>query len=196
MVDDETESGPSGDPPQLTTERLLLRPFRTQGDPEIVQQILQCREIAANTRTIQHPYPPGAALEWIRTLAGTWESGQGVVFAICEIDSPDCPIGAIGLHLEPEHESAEMGYWIDEKWWGRGVATEAAARVVQFGFEDLALQKIHAHHLGNNLASGKVLSRAGLRKEGTFRRHIKKWGVFRDTVHYGICACDWNAPGE
>lgn len=177
--------------PTLTTVRLLLRPFRTQGDPEQVQRILQCREIAANTRTIEHPYPDGAALEWIGKITQQWTAGDAAIFAVCRQNSPDVVVGAIGLVIDKANENAEMGYWIDKPTWGQGVASEAANAVVTYGFRDLGLQRIHAHHLASNPASGKVLQKAGLVLEGTFRKSVKKWGVFYDTVHYGLTAEAW-----
>ncbi len=179
--------------PVLNTANLVLRPFNTQGDPEIVQQILQCREIAANTRTIEHPYPEGAALTWIQTHLETWQHGKGAVFAICHRHDVATPVGAIGMQIEPSHEHAELGYWIAESAWGNGICTEAARRMLEFGFDDLGLHRIHAHHLGRNPASGRVLEKIGMRREGVFRHHVKKWGVFEDAVFYAVLADDHEA---
>jgi RimJ/RimL family protein N-acetyltransferase len=176
--------------PELRTGDLLLRAFNTDGDPAVVQRILQCREIAANTRTIDHPYPEGAALKWISTLQETWESGAGSVFAICHADNRQVPIGAIGLLIDASNENAELGYWIDESWWGRGVCSRAARCLIEFGFSALGLNRIHAHHLERNPASGRVMEKAGMQYEGRLRKHVKKWGVFQDTIHYAILAED------
>ncbi len=178
--------------PELTADGLLLRPFRAEGDAEYVQNALQAREIAINTRTIEHPYPDGAALKWISGLQPLWEKGASAVFAICEIDSPEIPVGAIGLHVDPGNASAELGYWIAVPHWGKGIASRAAVRIIQFGFEELGLNRIHAHHIGPNLASGRVLQNAGMTCEGTFRMNSRKWGVFYDTVHYAILSKEWN----
>jgi [ribosomal protein S5]-alanine N-acetyltransferase len=177
--------------PEMTAEGLLLRPFRLEGDPDHVQISLQAREIAVNTRTIEHPYPEGAALKWISGLQPLWETGSAAVFAICEENSPDVPVGAIGLHVDPNNASAELGYWIAVPHWGKGIASRAAARMIQFGFEELGLNRIHAHHIGPNLASGRVMLKVGMKFEGTFRMNTRKWGVFNDTVHYAILEREW-----
>jgi RimJ/RimL family protein N-acetyltransferase len=180
--------------PELFTERLLLRPFNTITDPPVVQQILQCREIAANTRTIPHPYPEGAALVWINTHADLWRLGKAAIFAICLREEPDRPIGAIGMHIDAEHEHAEMGYWIDPECWRGGICTEAARRLLAFGFQELGLHRIHAHHLARNPASGRVLQKIGMQREGLFREHVRKWGVFEDAVFYAMLASDFREP--
>ena len=173
--------------PQLFTERLVLRPFR-DADADVVQELLQCREIAANTRTIEHPYPPGAARVWIATHHDLWNRGAAAVFAICMKADPDQPWGAIGLEINEQDENAELGYWVGKPWWGRGVCTEAAAAMLDFGFSVLGLKKIHAHHLARNPASGKVMEKIGMQQEGYMKSHFKKWGVFEDVVCYGLVA--------
>ncbi len=66
-------------------------------------------------------------------------------------------IGAIGLTLSKKYDHAEMGYWIGVPFWGKGYCTEAAKIVLQYGFEELKLNRIFAHHMTNNPASGKVM---------------------------------------
>ena len=58
--------------------------------------------------------------------------------------------------------------------------------VVQFGFTELELNRIHAHHLTRNPGSGKVLQKISMRHEGSLRDHIRKWGKFEDIEMYGI----------
>jgi RimJ/RimL family protein N-acetyltransferase len=178
--------------PELLTQRLLLRPFR-EADAEAVQELLQCREIAANTRTFEYPYPEGAALAWIATHPEKWNQGASAIFAVCRQSEPQRPLGAIGLHVNPADENAELGYWIGQPWWGQGLCTEAAAAIVDFGFSFLGLKKIHAHHFVRNPASGRVLARIGMHQEGYLKGHIKKWGVFEDIVCYGLLDEQWRA---
>lgn len=184
---------PTADKPiaqqSLTTERLLLRPFQ-EADSDMVQDLLQCKEIAANTRTIEHPYPEGAARIWIGTHLEKWNLGHAAVFAICKQEDPKTVIGAIGLEINAQDENAELGYWIGEPFWGQGICSEAASEILKFGFTVLGLHKIHAHHLAHNEASGRVMQKIGMQKEGYLRSHMKKWGVFEDIVFYGIVTGD------
>lgn len=177
--------------PSLTTGRLLLRPFTIQDAPA-VQRLAGDREIAANTVLIPHPYPEGAAEEWIR---GHDEPSDNDIFAIESHDSELAGelIGAIGLHVERFHQRAEIGYWLGVPYWGRGYATEAANAVVSYAFETHGLQRVFGFHFTRNPASGRVLAKAGLQREGTLRQHLVKWGERVDVDYYGILRGEWAA---
>jgi RimJ/RimL family protein N-acetyltransferase len=169
--------------PTLRTERLLLRPFRLE-DASVVQQLAGAREVADTTLTIPHPYLDGIAEAWIDTHMDAWERRERVTFAITS--EADGVVGAITLRLTPAHRRAELGYWVGRPFWNRGYATEAARAVVTFGFETLELNRIHASHLTRNPASGRVMAKAGLRFEGTFREHVVRWGRAEDLSEYAI----------
>src|SRR3712207_954652 len=109
--------------PTLNTARLRLRP-PTAGDAPDIQRYASDRDVAAMTLTIPHPYPDGAAEQWVGTLAGRYADGTNVQFAIVERDASSF-VGSIGLVIEVGHNRAELGYWIGRPFWGRGYATEA-----------------------------------------------------------------------
>lgn len=150
-----------------------------------MRRLAGAREVAVNTLTIPHPYPQGAAEEWIAGQPDRFRSREAVVFAVCLRESDEL-VGAMGLDLAPEHEKAELGYWIGVPYWGRGYATEAARAVLAYGFGTLGLERVVARHYARNPASGRVLRKLGMRKEGVLRRDIRKWGEFVDVVVYGI----------
>jgi len=171
--------------PTLKTERLILRPFSLD-DAKDVQRLAGEKDIAKTTLTIPHPYEDGKAEEWIGTHQKDFEDGTQVVFAIFE-HKENKLIGAIGLSsIKSDFENAELGYWIGKDYWNKGYGTEAARAVLKYGFEVLALHRIHAHHFGSNLASGKIMQKLGMTYEGTMRQHIKKWDKFEDVVCFGI----------
>jgi ribosomal-protein-alanine N-acetyltransferase len=172
--------------PTLTTERLVLRPFAIEDAPA-VQRLAGAREVAESTLLIPHPYPEGAADEWIR---GHDEQSVNHIFAIARRDGGEV-MGAIGLHLERAHERAEIGYWIGVPYWGNGYVTEAAAAVVGYAFEHLGVHRVFAYHFARNPASGRVLAKIGMRPEGTMRQHLVKWGERVDVHYYGILREDW-----
>jgi RimJ/RimL family protein N-acetyltransferase len=172
------------DQPTITTDRLVLRPFRAEDAPE-VQRLAGDREIAADTLQIPHPYPDGAAEAWIATLAPRFASGDSVAFAITRI-SDGALLGAIGLDITRDHERAELGYWIGKPYWGNGYCTEAARAVVNHAFDGLGLNRITAGHFAHNTASGRVMQNIGMTYEGHRYQEIKKWGRFEDLILYGL----------
>jgi RimJ/RimL family protein N-acetyltransferase len=99
--------------------------------------------------------------------------------------------GGIGLQVERIHNHADLGYWIGVPYWGRGYATEAAAALVQYGFETLNLHRIQASVFAGNHASARVLLKIGMCLEGRLREHVCKWETFYDLESYGILRSDW-----
>lgn len=186
--------------PSLKTERLVLRPFQ-RTDVEDVHRICSLKEIAANTRTIPHPYPIEMAKEWVETQPVHWSQGKGAVFAVCLKEGKEGVaegrlIGAVGLMISEQDQNAEIGYWMDQPFWGQGYCSEATREVVRFGLVDLGLYRIHAHFMTRNPASGRVMEKAGMRREGLLRGHVRKWGVFEDIVFYGILKSDLGTESD
>ena len=173
-----------GERPTIETERLILRPF-TVDDAQELQRLIGDKDIASTTLNIPHPYEDGMAEEWIGRNQERFDKGEGVNFAIVHREEGFF-IGGIGLGINKEHESAELGYWVGKPYWNNGYCTEAAQAVVRYGFEALGLNRIHAAHMRRNPASGKVMQKTGMKHEGCLRQHIKKWGKFEDIESYGI----------
>lgn len=170
--------------PTLRTSRLVLSPF-TLDDALEVQRLAGDAQIAATTVNIPHPYPDGAAERWIARHQTEFFEGHGVVFAIRE-PRGGAIMGAIGLVIDDDNRRAELGYWIGAPFWRRGICTEAARRVLEYAFTELGLHRIHAHHLAFNVASGRVMQKIGMKREGVLRQHHLKDGVFHDAVIYSI----------
>lgn len=170
--------------PVLETERLRLRPF-TLADAARVEELASDRRIAATTLQIPHPYPKGEAAEWISAQRQLVVKGNLYTFAMTTKRENTC-IGAITLRVNKQHQRAEIGYWLGVPYWGCGYTSEAARRLVVYGFEELELNRIYASIMVKNEASRKVLVKSGLRAEGVLPKHIKKWGVFEDVEVFGL----------
>ncbi|MGB5674838.1 MAG: GNAT family N-acetyltransferase [Gemmatimonadota bacterium] len=173
--------------PTLATERLLLRPF-TLADAEALQRLAGAEEIADTTLNIPHPYADGLAEAWIESHADAFRDRERVVLAIT--DSNAVLVGAISLRLDLGHRRAELGYWIGLPFWGRGYATEAVVAMVEYGFKELGLNRIFAHHLARNPASGRVLEKAGFVHEGFHRAAVLKNGRFEDLHSFAVLRAD------
>lgn len=185
---------PVSNHPTLPTARLLLRPFALADAPE-VRRLAGDREVAATTLRIPHPYPEGAAEEWIAAQKALFDDHKEINFAVV-LRAGQALLGAIGLMLRTDDSKAELGYWIGRPYWGQGFCTEAARAIVRYGFEDLGLNRIYAHHMAHNPASGRVMEKLGMTREGRLRQHVAKWGRFEDVVAYGILREEYPPVGQ
>lgn len=184
--------GPYAKPlPTLTSPRLVLRAF-APGDAPDVRRYLADESVARNTLTIPHPYPDGAAEEFIARHAPDWQAGKRATWAITR-KADGALVGAIGLQLTRTHRRAELGYWIAAPEWGKGFATEATRRVIDFAFDDLGLHRVEAHHFIENPASGRVMRNAGMVPEGVHRGVVWRDGVARDLASFAILRTDRRA---
>ena len=169
--------------PTLHTTRLVLDAF-TPADAPVVELLASNYEVARHTLNIQHPYPPGSGVKWIDTHAALFERGEAVVFAI-RLRGQDL-IGAVGLRIERVHDRGELGYWIGQPYWGQGYATEAARACLDFGFAHYALNKVTANYVRANPASGRIMEKLGMKREGEHPQHTKRDGVYHDNIIYGM----------
>lgn len=176
--------------PTLETERLILRPL-TLSDSAAIQHLANDPEIAANTLTVPHPYPAGAAEEFISRSQKSAQQGEAFVFAIVR-KTDDALVGVMGLHLDSGHQRAEMGYWMGRPYRGQGYTTEAARRLLAYSFDELGINRVYAAHFAHNPASGRVMQKIGMTYEGTLRQHVLKNGRFVDVLYYGIVRSEYS----
>lgn len=174
---------------RLETDRLWIRPFELS-DSKMVQGLAGSEKVARTTLSIPHPYPKGAAEKWIQATHHAAEKGDSYAFALVKKEEDEL-IGCMILDISKDHQRAELGYWLGHPYWGQGFATEAAQKMVQFGFEDLGLNRIFAIAMTKNSGSYKVMGKIGMKHEGTFPQHVRKWGSFEDVEQYGMTKSDY-----
>jgi ribosomal-protein-alanine N-acetyltransferase len=173
----------------LQTEHLHLRPFELS-DNAAVYALCNDIEVARTTLLIPHPYSMDAAEAWIITNKAAADNGTRYAFAIEDLKTA-CLYGSVSLNIDMQHSRAELSYWIGSVYWGKGFATEATQRIIQFGFESLNLHRIWAAAMSKNLASIRVMIHANMQYEGTFRQHVLKWDVFEDITFYAILKTEY-----
>jgi RimJ/RimL family protein N-acetyltransferase len=170
----------------LQTARLILRSYALSDIADLVR-LAGAREVAATTLRIPHPYTEQDARDFISAHAGN--SSPETRFAITrKSDGQLC--GGIGLRVDDALHHAELGYWLGVPYWGQGFATESAQAVLNYGFDTLGLHRIYASYVTHNVASGRVLRKIGMRREGLMREHTCKWGKFYDIECYGVLNSD------
>jgi len=149
------------------------------------------RKVADMTLSIPHPYQPKDAIAWINTATEGLKDESHFIFAICPLPGNNF-IGGIGLEINKRFNRAELGFWIGEPYWNNGYTTEASAAVLQFGFNELTLNKIYATHFIGNPASGRVMQKNGMVKEGELVDHLKKGDRYVSLIQYRVTRVEFS----
>jgi RimJ/RimL family protein N-acetyltransferase len=171
--------------PELETERLVLGALRSDDAPEL-ERLCGAREIADTTISIPHPYSRADADWFITRQLDAWARGDELALGVRRRQDGRL-VGCVSLReIDRVHLQAELGFWIGVPYWGQGYATEAAQAILRYGFETLGLNRVYAHHMARNPASGRVLERTGMQHEGVLRQRVRKWGKFEDVVIYAV----------
>jgi len=107
------------------------------------------------------------------------------IFAI-DINGEAC--GGIGIHPQEDvhRKNAELGYWLGEPFWGNGIITKAIEQIADYGFKNFDISRIFARPYGTNLASQRVLEKAGFVLEARFEKTLFKNGEYKDELIYAI----------
>ena len=97
-------------------------------------------------------------------------------------------VGGICLNLGEDIEkiSAEIGYWLGEKYWGKGITSSAIKGIVEYGFRDLVLERIFVKPLEHNTASRRVLEKNSFKLEGIMEKSCIKKGKIHNQALYAI----------
>ena len=159
-----------------------LRPLRSS-DRATMAQLANNKKIWDNVRdAFGHPYTEKNAEEFIQRQAN---SDTEKVFAI-DFNGELC--GLVGLILQKDvyRKSAEIGYWIGELYWDRGIATQAVGLLVSHAFDQLTLVRLYAGVFEYNVESMRVLEKNGFQKEGISKKSIFKNGKFWDEHRYAL----------
>lgn len=149
---------------EIRTERLLLRPLAASDAPAI-ERLAGDERVSRLTARLPHPYPAGAAEAFIATALGQERGGAGRWFAITRADGPDALLGVIGLEADDDG-TVEIGYWLGVPAWGQGLMSEAVPAVFAFARQWRPGARIAARTFPENVASQRVLEKAGFRRDG------------------------------
>ena len=101
-------------------------------------------------------------------------------------------VGLCGVVIPRGAEEGEIWYLVEPESWGKGIATEAAKSLLDFGFGELGLHRIWATCLPENPGSARVLEKVGMRKEGFLVEHLKIHGVWKSCFLYAMLAEEWS----
>jgi [ribosomal protein S5]-alanine N-acetyltransferase len=166
----------------LILTRSTLRAWAAGDEVSLVRHANN-RNVWRNLRdAFPHPYTAADAKRWIETANPTTPITN---FAIV-VDG--AAVGGIGLVLREDvfRRSAEIGYWLGEEFWGRGIATEAVRAVTDYAFATFDLCRLYAGVFDWNPASSRVLEKAGYELEARMKKSVTKDGETIDELIYSI----------
>lgn len=152
-------------------------------DAKSLSMLLNNKKISDNLRDGLHfPYTETDALVYINAMR---ESDKNSVFAFA-IEFGGEVVGSIGIFRQQNihFKTAELGYYVGEKFWNRGIATAAVKQACDYVFENTDIIRIYAEPFERNIASCRVLEKSGFAYEGTLRANAVKNGLLEDMKMY------------
>jgi ribosomal-protein-alanine N-acetyltransferase len=167
---------------QLPLNRCVVRSWQAGDLPSMVAHA-DNRKIWINLRDrFPHPYTAGAGRVFLKDALN---QRPETAFAIAVGGEA---VGGIGFQLmtDVERVSCEIGYWLGEAFWNRGIATEAVVAVTAYAVEHHRLTRVFAVPFAWNAASCRVLEKAGYVLEGRLRRSAIKDGIVTDQLQYAF----------
>ncbi len=176
----------------IETERLVLRPFRSEDAPVMFRNWAGDREVPRYLTWNVH-----RNVSDTENVVNMWVAEYNDIktyrWAIVLKEAEE-PIGSIDIvRIYENIDSAEIGYCIGKPWWGKGIMTEAFSAIIPYLFE-VGFNRIDAAHAVKNPASGRVMQKCGLKYEGTFRQFFRSTaGELLDISFYSILREEFNS---
>lgn len=168
---------------RIETDKFILRSWQ-ESDAETLAGIANNKKIFDNLRdAFPHPYTIEDARKYISVFKES--DPKSVIFAI-ESNGRVC--GNIGVFIKDDvyRKSAEIGYFLAEELWGKGIMSSAVKKVVEYTFKNYDVMRIYAEPFARNTGSRKVLEKAGFKLEGILQKSVFKNNVFEDSCIYAI----------
>ncbi|WDV44204.1 GNAT family N-acetyltransferase [Clostridiaceae bacterium M8S5] len=169
---------------EITTNRLILRLFEEK-DAKTVTELCNNYNLYKSTLNLPYPYTEECALIWIKNHKSNFINNKLYEMAIIDKETGTL-YGCISLSNNKNFGRGELAYWIGEKFWGNGYATESSKAMIEFAFKVKGMHKVFARYFASNPASGRVMEKVGMIKEGILKEHIIKEGRYKDLIYYGI----------
>ena len=183
---------PEWRPPILETDRLIVRPYE-EADAPLLFPLVSNPNSTKYTLWEHHKTIDDTDF-FVRDYARSrYAEGVPEPMALAWKDDPERkPIGSVGCFWGSHpHRTMELGYWLAEPFWGRGLMAEACRAMVTYSFLSLQPERIQARVIEGNTASIRVLEKLGFRFEGTLRSAILRREKFEDVWFYSVLKGEW-----
>lgn len=176
----------------LHTSRFLLRPYKQGDAQQMYTNFLSDPKVSAHVSWAAHTSIE-ATNHFLQMHLEKYTSD--VSFYGWAIEMNGDVIGSIGaFDINEEVQACEIGYSLGSRYWGQGIATEAVQAVLQFLFHSVGFNRVTASYNAENLASGRVMQKAGMQYEGTCRQAtLKKDGSFGNLILYSILKNEYSS---
>lgn len=167
-----------------------LRPLKAADAPRLAELANNVNVWLQLRNVFPHPYTLDDAISFIENARA------GHLGKVYKITYQQTFAGLIGLVPQPDvyQRSYEIGYWLGEPYWGKGIATEAVRQLVEIGFAETTLVRIYAGIFSSNPASMRVLAKNGFVLEGIGRQAVYKNGQLLDEHRYALVRTEATAP--
>jgi RimJ/RimL family protein N-acetyltransferase len=134
------------------------------------------------TNAFPHPYTKADGEKFIATFSNE------IPIRVFAIEVNGEAVGSIGIFPQSDihYKNAEMGYWLAEPFWGKGIITAAIGQMIRYGFETFDIERIYARPFGSNLPSHRVLEKAGFILEARFEQVLIKNGTWEDEYVFAV----------
>jgi len=170
--------------PTLTTERLTLRRLKPSDYRDMFEYA--CRPEVTKYLLWEPHNSSQRTYDYLAYLQTLYRKGDFYDWAVVTNDEKKM-IGTCGFTtLDFNHNAAEVGYVLNPRYWGRGIATEAVSRVLDFAFRELNVRRVEAKYIIGNDASRRVMEKCGMTYEGTRRAAMFIKGSYRDIGYCSI----------
>ena len=176
--------------PELETGRLILRKL-TMHDAEDVYAYSRDPEVARHVLWDAHR-SIGESRAYLRYMLRKYRMNEAASWGI-ELKETGRIIGTVGfMWVQDDNRAAEVGYSLARAQWDKGIMTEALTAVIEYSFLTLRLNRIEAIHDLSNPASGAVMRKCGMIREGTMREKLFNKGKYVDVDLYAILRKDFS----
>lgn len=168
---------------EIFLEGIILRPWTIRHAPQLAL-IANNKNIADNLRDgFPFPYSLKDACNWLSLIIP--ENNTPRFFAIT-IDKQ--LVGSIGIVAKTDiyRKNFEIGYFLSENFWGKGIATKAIKAATSYAFRDFDIVRIYAEPFSDNISSRKALGKAGYKLEATLKNNVIKNGIIKDSCIYSV----------
>ncbi|OFY85105.1 MAG: GNAT family N-acetyltransferase [Bacteroidetes bacterium RIFCSPLOWO2_12_FULL_35_15] len=164
------------------TTHIKLRPW-TSNDIETLAKFANNINIAKN---LTNKFPSPYTIEDARIFIESFNTEFPVKVMAIEVNNE--AVGSIGIFPQEDIacKNAELGYLLSEEYWGKGIMPEAIIQMVEYGFKTFDITRIFARPFGPNIASQRVLEKAGFTLEARFEKTFFKNGEYLDELIYAI----------